>query len=168
MDSFKEYVASSGKTAAPETERLKEILENYPWFTTARIVLNSREHKVGPRLALHLVNRPAPKEFLKEFSADELARVSQEEIIDGFLERGEHRIVPKGTEDADNVDDKLASLSDVDDDIVSEELARIYSSQRLYDKAVAMYRKLILRYPEKSIYFAKILVELEKEMNQKN
>ena len=42
----------------------------------------------------------------------------------------------------------------------SETLARIYADQGLYDRAIAVYEKLILLYPEKSAYFAALIDKL--------
>ena len=43
----------------------------------------------------------------------------------------------------------------------SEELDEIYLPQGLRDKSVAIYRKLSLRNPEKSVYFAELIGKLE-------
>ena len=45
-------------------------------------------------------------------------------------------------------------------DLVSEALAQILTRQGKRDKAIAMYKKLSLRNPEKSAYFANLIAEL--------
>jgi hypothetical protein len=50
-------------------------------------------------------------------------------------------------------------------DLVSETLAQIYADQMLYEKAISTYRKLSLKVPEKSTYFADRIRELEKKVN---
>lgn len=47
-------------------------------------------------------------------------------------------------------------------DFCTETLAQIYLEQGYPDKAAEIYSKLILRYPEKSIYFASLIDEINK------
>ena len=49
--------------------------------------------------------------------------------------------------------------------MVTETLAQIYADQMLYPKAIATYQKLMLKYPEKSRYFASRIENLEKKTN---
>jgi len=51
------------------------------------------------------------------------------------------------------------------DDIITETLARIYFQQKNYVKALEAYKKLSLKYPEKSIYFATQIEEIERLKN---
>jgi len=46
-------------------------------------------------------------------------------------------------------------------DFVTETLAAIYADQGYYDKAIEVYAKLILLYPEKSTYFATLVNEIK-------
>ncbi|WP_167615612.1 hypothetical protein [Maribellus sediminis] len=47
------------------------------------------------------------------------------------------------------------------DDLITETLAGIYLQQKNYEKALDAYQKLSLKYPEKSIYFASRIKEIE-------
>lgn len=50
-----------------------------------------------------------------------------------------------------------------EDDLASESLAEIMVKQGKYDKAIEMYRKLSLRNPQKSVYFARKIEDINKE-----
>ena len=68
---------------------------------------------------------------------------------------------------AGSVDVPPAKVEEVDADrtLVSETLAGIYVEQELYPRAIEIYKKLILLYPEKSAYFAS-LIEKVKDKKQ--
>ena len=50
--------------------------------------------------------------------------------------------------------------------IVSETLAKIYYEQKKYNLAIETYKKLRLVYPEKSSYFAALIKEVQKDLNE--
>jgi tetratricopeptide (TPR) repeat protein len=89
-----------------------------------------------------------------------------EDIIEQFLNNDrEHPIRP----DMENFHpDDPVEQKHVDGDLqeksltFSETLAKIYTKQQKYDKALEIIRKLHLLYPEKSVYFADQIQNLEK------
>ena len=91
--------------------------------------------------------------------ASALTQLSSEEIIDRFLQEEDLRIVAGEGEPEEEV--VLQPELDDDDEVVTEELAEIYLAQGLRDKSVAIYRKLSLRNPEKSVYFAELIGKIE-------
>jgi hypothetical protein len=51
------------------------------------------------------------------------------------------------------------------DELITETLAMIYFGQKKYDLALDAFKKLSLKYPEKNIYFATRIEEIEKLKN---
>jgi hypothetical protein len=84
-------------------------------------------------------------------------------IIERFIHT-EPQIKPLAADKLDN-ENKAKKSSEDQNDFVTETLARIYTDQMLYHKAIATYKKLILKYPEKKLYFAAQIEQLEKKTN---
>jgi len=91
---------------------------------------------------------------------------SKMEIIDQFIENAP-RITRSRTDFYNPVD--WAKNSTVDkEDIVSETLAKIYQNQGNTEKSIKIYKKLILKYPEKSSYFAALIEKIDSENDINN
>lgn len=84
-------------------------------------------------------------------------------IIERFIHT-EPQIKPLSADKLDNENKAKKSSEDLND-YVTETLARIYTDQMLYHKAIATYKKLILKFPEKKLYFAAQIEQLEKKTN---
>lgn len=154
MESFKEYVARPESITVPTDENLKTIVDRYPWFTTARMVLFSTQSTMDPRLTLHMQTCKVPTIFLKNISIDDFWKRSTIEIIDSFLSKGEYKIVP--SEETPEYDPDMQPNQD-QEEFLTEELAEIYLAQGLKEEAKECYKKLSLLYPKKSVYFAEII-----------
>jgi hypothetical protein len=81
------------------------------------------------------------------------------DLIDSFLKK-EPKIIPSVSKKKEVVD-LSEEEEDNQDDILSETLADIYIKQGYKDKALAIFEKLHLKYPEKSVYFARRINELK-------
>jgi tetratricopeptide (TPR) repeat protein len=95
--------------------------------------------------------------------------VNDDNLIDKFLSASPGPIrlsnqvsENKHEESAIRIADR--SLSE-NDELITETLAMIYYEQKKYDLAVEAFKKLSLKYPEKNIYFATRIEEIEKLRN---
>ncbi len=89
---------------------------------------------------------------------------SQREIIDKFILENP-RIQPNNDDYDEKEDMSAASIADRDG-LFTETLANIYVKQGYYSKAIFFYQELSLKFPEKSIYFARRIEEIEKRINK--
>ncbi|MES2379273.1 MAG: hypothetical protein V4553_21960 [Bacteroidota bacterium] len=87
----------------------------------------------------------------------------EDKIIERFIQEEPHIKHPSGTK-LDN-ENKAKRSSEDKEELVTETLARIYTEQMLYHKAILTYKKLMLKYPEKSLYFAGQIEQLENKIN---
>lgn len=123
---------------------LKATVDEYPWFTAARAAyidkVAGESADSGSLLEImkpHALFLPSLGDFL---------RIHEDRCCQSPSSRsGSNSVVEMELSPA----------------LCTETLARIYEKQQLFDKAIAIYEKLILVYPEKSAYFASLIDELK-------
>src|SRR5690606_2184976 len=89
-------------------------------------------------------------------------------LIDSFLEGGmkKRRMVPVKPQDkTEEIVDISAKSLEENEDLMTETLANIYIKQQHFLKAIDIFDRLRLKYPEKNLYFARRIKELEEQIN---
>lgn len=110
--------------------------------------------------------QPKPEEKAFELKSLEkkqpLQKRNQKDAIDFFLEKSPSISSPKidfgQTREQPDLSVKSVSL---EEEIVTENMALIYMKQRNFARALDIYRKLELKFPEKRTYFAALIKNLE-------
>jgi tetratricopeptide (TPR) repeat protein len=166
----------------PTTEELSAFCERYPYCQPSQILLarnllllnKDPNGKQMNRALAYSTDRKKFQAFIADepgepagdgdadgpsgLPADQLPHLKkQQQIIDRFLSASP-RIEPgKGDTDGEVLGEEALEEPE---DLVSETLAEILARQGQTEKAIRVYEKLSLNFPEKSSYFAKKIEEL--------
>ena len=140
-------------------KNIEQLLEQYPWWSALRLAIARNSDGEISDAATHLIAMLHPTATLRTENIDleRLQHISAEDIIERFLKLDDYRIVAKDGDDSDLATPEMED----EDELVSEEIAEIYAKQGLYTEAIATYRKLSLLNSEKSIYFARLISDIE-------
>ncbi|MGI4749487.1 MAG: hypothetical protein ACRYFB_02540 [Janthinobacterium lividum] len=96
-------------------------------------------------------------------TAEPFVKRKENQLIERFIIEEPH-IHPPSMDRLDT-ENKAKKSSEDADILVTETLAKVYLDQMLYHKALDTYKKLMLKFPEKSVYFATQITEVEKKIN---
>lgn len=182
------YLDDYSLLAQPETaDLLHDLVRTYPWFTLGRYMelralrgtdpaaYNRALRRADVRLFGHpypglLLDddcTPPPDDFAYENydTGNYQERPDTVSVIDDFLSfEGNNngpRIVPPPVDNTYEQEDISAESVADDGEVATEMLARIYLAQGLPDRAVEIYYRLSLKYPEKSTYFANLIADVQ-------
>jgi hypothetical protein len=131
------------------------------------------------KLLFNYLNSDFPKktekaEFENSFSVfegleSEVENTEGNSLIDRFL-LSKPGAIRRNSDDENKADNEnriniVEKSITENDEFITETLADIYLQQKNYEKAMDAYKKLSLKYPEKSIYFATQIEEIIKLKN---
>lgn len=167
------------------SEELAALVEQYPWFAAGRVELCRRTAGRDPAQYsevaayagdLSLLYRWSRHDHVQDMSDNEVKTVikgatqGRVRVAGGdFFSQDEYNEVK---EDGDDFMAAAARAISGDPErhgqpspvtFCTEALAEIYAEQGYFDQARYIYSQLILRYPEKSAYFAVLIDELNKK-----
>ncbi len=108
------------------------------------------------------IQTPFEAEDLVSDADVESRQKKEADLIDRFIRQQPQINAPE----PEKIDTENKAKKSAEDqyDLVTETLAKIYIEQMLYHKAIDTYKKLSLKYPEKSRYFADLIQSIEKKI----
>ncbi len=159
-NSRKSEVKTSSKATqeavSQEKAPKKSRKEKKPAPAKTKVKSSKNESKVSSK------DSKKKSEQKEEKKAPESKAKSDQKIIESFINKSPRIKPPKESDTNQSREDLSKPSTKLPSNLVSENLANIFEKQGKISKAIAIYKQLILKYPEKKSYFAQKLETLEK------
>lgn len=143
-------------------EFLSDVIGENRWFTLGAALLIRDLTYIGDIKTANLVRKDFALSFMTnsyrgvvpiqaQTPNSQCQRDNTLDVIDSFLSKSVSRIVPNdnGADTTKNIEIEI-----VNEDVVTEQFAKILLLQGHKKRAITIYNKLSLKFPEKSVYFA--------------
>ncbi|MBP5259544.1 MAG: hypothetical protein J6Z12_02775 [Paludibacteraceae bacterium] len=165
-----------------QADALRELTRNHPYFASAWALYAKHLHDTSDlrystvlaQAALLTTDRSRLKQFVEStvqpgtetYTLPETegggAPLQHQDLIDAFLGQAQqpHRALPE-EDKPERLTYQPVETQSANDSVLTETLANIYIRQKRYEKAIGIFEKLNLKYPEKSTYFASRIKEIE-------
>jgi hypothetical protein len=119
------------------------------------IITPKKELKIGRPLEFNETEEYSFSEWLALTKVQKINRTEDKEktdLVNNFIEKTPTIKVEKNKFFSPTETSKLSIIEN--DELVTETLARVYLEQEHFEKAIEAYKKLSLKYPKKSSFFA--------------
>ena len=189
-EQFYKLLDNPGLLSSESLGELHQLIEQYPYFQAAWIlylknltltdspdfedILAKGAIRIPDRKRLFNFIHSVDENYSGDFYFDQTGIISEsgdkkkksmseDHLIDKFLSHDPEPIKIANRIEEDQISDNEIIEKSVSesDDLITETLAMIYFEQKKYDKAIEAFEKLSLKYPEKSVYFANRIEEIE-------
>ena len=193
-DSFSKILNGFDPSDSSTSTVLKGILNTYPFFQSAsayylktlKVQKKESFNELLPKTAILTHNRSILRNWIYEKEENkinkEVDKIEKYSFLDWFdvINESESNLdykidlidkfiknSPKINIDKEYKPNKeIITESKVNDNLITETLAKIYVNQEKYNKAIRAYKILSLKYPKKSSFFADQIVDIKKLKNK--
>ncbi|MBS4012337.1 MAG: hypothetical protein KGZ97_01075 [Bacteroidetes bacterium] len=180
--SEKEHISERKPVIKTENIKSSETIQDHKQLSKEELlaIVNKRLAEISSErgeasVSLEVKEKSKPVSTVQMFVVEELLekppilqeqeakKPSVSQLIDKFLM--EEPTIKVSKDKPEFGEDFSADSSLEKDDIVSETLALIYYKQGQKERSISVYKKLSLKFPEKSSYFAQKISDIQKETN---